>query len=1051
MAQSATGSGKRRSAIDNLNDPEGAKRLKQGRLPFQPLGHKPLTALNNTTASKKRKLSGHESPNTKAKQPKLPDLKNSCEQGKPGSLNDDNEVSSTSASETEYSSVNCVKTKMGKTNLLEKFVRREDEISSTNEVIDLTESVDENDPSENSPMKVKSPRKSMLKSPWPKPECANKDKPEANFSRKLVFEKEERAKKETETVLEENASPGKEKESEPENESMECVASADDIQGGKDVKEEGGKSDQVDEEAVILNESLNSSSVDVSVSPSKTPQKEGEESSASSETPAGKELLSSGCTPQTPASANTSCSSADGTTPQSSTRTKRVLSKKQEERAAMRQKVKDDKERQKLETKEQKEKERLEKKQKRDEEKAEKERAKKEDKEKKEKERLEKKEQTDKEKQSKLLQKEEGKQKKMEKLNAKMEEKRQKEEEKQKEEEEKVRQAEKRKVVFTSFFMKPKAVTSTKVAKAEDNLFIPFEVKKDMTLAPLIRQHLSEDSKQHLDGILNCQKTADMTYVEELKQGTRKPLRTCRVLRKKIEIEQEVELLVHDSEAVKKVMHAVKLLQFHTDYRPPYYGTWRKTVKGLTPRNPWKKGEDVFDYEVDSDEEWEEEEPGESLSDSNGEEEEGEEEEENEDDGWMVPHGYLSEDEGCQDDEDVSPDVLKARQRAKAMAWETDMQAKKQMMPPLHLGCFWLDRPCLKEQHLTIFRAFETVCIRSSPIETILSYPTMCEAGEKSDTSSSKASPNSRCRKRALPEEAIPDLIRLVHGNSFGIKKLVREFRLYWKHKSHDNNVSLDESRMEDDPKVLNDSAMDTSANLDESLVKTAEATDHEPMQTDSTDKPAEEVSSKEQDCKDKSTEEEVSGKKQDDLNVELGDSCVSKRQLEIKIMAIAVREKRQGRRPCWYVSDSVLKQYKMEDLSLDNSWVYVSGDMTKKSEKKTPNQSLEKKTLTHSAETKTKSKDAGKPAAAVLDADNSKTPHKGKDNVNSDSTPKSRKNKKEGSGKKTPKDQPSIMAFAKKAVAESSEEKTECSENQQGTQHSTTDSTGVSEKPMRW
>ena len=40
---------------------------------------------------------------------------------------------------------------------------------------------------------------------------------------------------------------------------------------------------------------------------------------------------------------------------------------------------------------------------------------------------------------------------------------------------------------------------------------------------------------------------------------------------------------------------------------------------------------------------------------SQGEEEkEGEEEEEEEEDGWMVPHGYLSEDEICEEDEEVS-------------------------------------------------------------------------------------------------------------------------------------------------------------------------------------------------------------------------------------------------------------------------------------------------------------------------------------------------------------------------------------------------------------
>ena len=52
---------------------------------------------------------------------------------------------------------------------------------------------------------------------------------------------------------------------------------------------------------------------------------------------------------------------------------------------------------------------------------------------------------------------------KAEEKKKKDEEKRQKEEEKRKEEEDKVKIAEKRKAQFTSFFLKPKAVTSAKV------------------------------------------------------------------------------------------------------------------------------------------------------------------------------------------------------------------------------------------------------------------------------------------------------------------------------------------------------------------------------------------------------------------------------------------------------------------------------------------------------------------------------------------------------------------------------------------------------------
>jgi chromatin assembly factor 1 subunit A len=58
-----------------------------------------------------------------------------------------------------------------------------------------------------------------------------------------------------------------------------------------------------------------------------------------------------------------------------------------------------------------------------------------------------------------------------------------------------------------------------------------------------------------------------------------------------------------------------------------------------------------FDYEVDSDEEWEEEEPGESLHGSDDEKES--EDEYEVDNEFFVPHGYLSDEENVgQEDED---------------------------------------------------------------------------------------------------------------------------------------------------------------------------------------------------------------------------------------------------------------------------------------------------------------------------------------------------------------------------------------------------------------
>jgi hypothetical protein len=87
-----------------------------------------------------------------------------------------------------------------------------------------------------------------------------------------------------------------------------------------------------------------------------------------------------------------------------------------------------------------------------------------------------------------------------------------------------------------------------------------------------------------------------------------------------------------------------KLLQFAEDVRPPYFGT--KSAPKLF-RNYLHRYEEL-DYEYDSEAEWEDEGEGEELG-SEEEPEEEQEDEEDEEEKWVVPHGYLSDDEGNSD------------------------------------------------------------------------------------------------------------------------------------------------------------------------------------------------------------------------------------------------------------------------------------------------------------------------------------------------------------------------------------------------------------------
>lgn len=151
----------------------------------------------------------------------------------------------------------------------------------------------------------------------------------------------------------------------------------------------------------------------------------------------------------------------------------------------------------------------------------------------------------------------------------------------------------------------------------------------------------------------------------------------------------------------------------------------------------------------------------------------------------------------------------------------------------------------------------------------------------------------------------MPDLIRLVHGNTCGIKRLIREFRVYWLTKNNPTAIAdgesprktegLEDSFAEKDTDIscLNDS-MNESCCLAESN---------------------EQMGEKGSDAKDDKDRVE------DD-----GNGCsISKRQLVLKITSMAIREKRPGfNKICWYVHENILSQFNMCDIKLPNTWVHL-------------------------------------------------------------------------------------------------------------------------------
>eukprot|EP00592_Proboscia_alata_P027361 CAMPEP_0194444852 /NCGR_PEP_ID=MMETSP0176-20130528/127518_1 /TAXON_ID=216777 /ORGANISM="Proboscia alata, Strain PI-D3" /LENGTH=1756 /DNA_ID=CAMNT_0039271313 /DNA_START=267 /DNA_END=5538 /DNA_ORIENTATION=+ len=124
------------------------------------------------------------------------------------------------------------------------------------------------------------------------------------------------------------------------------------------------------------------------------------------------------------------------------------------------------------------------------------------------------------------------------------------------------------------------------------------------------------------------------------------------------------EELVYSERKVIEIPNKLKHLQFHEDLRPPYRGTWSKPRSSrVNGRKPFGKETKYLNYNVDSEEEWEEivadAEDGESCA-SKGVDDEVEEEEGVDSrmfdfsDGWLKEDDDDLSDDGCGKNDDIN-------------------------------------------------------------------------------------------------------------------------------------------------------------------------------------------------------------------------------------------------------------------------------------------------------------------------------------------------------------------------------------------------------------
>ncbi|CAK9142763.1 unnamed protein product [Ilex paraguariensis] len=253
-----------------------------------------------------------------------------------------------------------------------------------------------------------------------------------------------------------------------------------------------------------------------------------------------------------------------------------------------------------------------------------------------------------------------------------------------------------------------------------------------------------------------------------------------------------------------------QLLQFDKSYRPAFYGIWPNKTHVVGPRHPFLKDPDL-DYEIDSDEEWEEEEPGESLSDcdKDNEEESLEEgfskvdEEDESEDGFFVPDGYLSENEGvqvdrmesdCLDEEARSSPSRKQEleseefcilfRRQKCLHNLTEHALRKNQ-PLIILNLMHEKAPLLLVDDLSGSLKLEQTCLQAlsmlafpgDPYVEISIGDTVQQQGQEASSSGSRGNITAGVAVTPILEMDLPQIVSVIQSCSQGINKVVESLQ----------------------------------------------------------------------------------------------------------------------------------------------------------------------------------------------------------------------------------------------------------------------------------
>ncbi|GAV79235.1 CAF1A domain-containing protein, partial [Cephalotus follicularis] len=257
----------------------------------------------------------------------------------------------------------------------------------------------------------------------------------------------------------------------------------------------------------------------------------------------------------------------------------------------------------------------------------------------------------------------------------------------------------------------------------------------------------------------------------------------------------------------KKCNWRKQLLQFDKSHRPAFYGIWPKKSNVVGPRHPLRK-DPYLDYDVDSDEEWEEEDPGESLSDCDKEEDESleegclkaDDEDENED-GFFVPDGYLSENEGVQGDrmetdlpneetkstlslkQEIESEELCTLLRQQKYLHSLTEHALRKNQPLIVLNLMHEKASLLMVEDLSGTFKMEQTCLQTLSMRAFPGCPPLVisldyrDEDEEACLSHSKGSTTPISTVTSIPDSDLPTIVSVIQSCSQGMNKVVESLQ----------------------------------------------------------------------------------------------------------------------------------------------------------------------------------------------------------------------------------------------------------------------------------